>query len=182
MNAAPDSARPLLFLDVDGPLNVFRAYPAGQRYRAPVRSEFTSWQRWELTLDRRHPEMLARLAAEFDICWATAWERCANGSVGHLVGLPELPVVEWGDDKFTGRWGSAPGLHWKTVRLLEYAQGRRFLWLDDECGDADSEYFAAHGADGVALAVDSCAGITEGHVEAALAFAAGRPFASRIVD
>ncbi|MFI5725560.1 hypothetical protein [Streptomyces cyaneofuscatus] len=36
------------------------------------------------------------------------------------------------------------GVHWKTGPLVEYARGSPFAWVDDEQGDPNQAYVAAH--------------------------------------
>jgi hypothetical protein len=35
-------------------------------------------------------------------------------------------------------------LHWKTRALVAWADGRSFVWVDDEIGDADRAWVSAH--------------------------------------
>jgi len=58
-----------------------------------------------------------------------------------LLGLPELPVVGWPPD---GQDDQPARMHWKTRGLVEWAAGRRFVWVDDEITDADRHWVAAH--------------------------------------
>jgi HAD domain in Swiss Army Knife RNA repair proteins len=113
--------RALLFLDVDGTLLPF-AGPGRQMGddANPLLAE----------LD---PERGRRLAAlPCDLVWATTWMAEANEVLAPRLGLPELPVVDWPDDDDDGG-----RLHWKTRRLVEWAAGRRFVWVDDETTEAD---------------------------------------------
>lgn len=56
----------------------------------------------------------------------------ANEVLAPQLGLPQLPVVDRPDDE-----DATSRLHWKTRRLVEWAAGRRFVWVDDEITDAD---------------------------------------------
>ncbi|MDE3720521.1 hypothetical protein PWG71_03910 [Nocardiopsis sp. N85] len=129
------SHRPLLFLDVDGPLNPFRA-------KARRRPDGYTTHRlrphgWEDTprplrvwLRPDHGERL--LALPYTLVWATTWEHDANTMIGPVLGLPELPVVE------LPHWSTAAeGLCFKTTTLVEYADGRPFAWVDDMITDRD---------------------------------------------
>lgn len=134
--------RPLLYLDVDGPLNPFAAKP--QR-RPP--GYVTIRVPWEGGIQQRllrvwlNPEHgPALLDLGFDLCWATTWMDLANRWIGPVLGLPELPFVDFGDALFAER---PDGVHWKTARVVEHAAGRPFAWIDDELGDPDHTYVAA---------------------------------------
>lgn len=123
--------KPLLFLDVDGVLNpdsvssgrrpegfeTHRMRPSG--WTNPRQKPLRVW------LNPTHGEMLKALPVE--LVWGTAWEHEANEWIGPHLGLPKLPVVEFG----TCSRPSAR-IHWKTDYLWRYANGRPFVWLDDE--------------------------------------------------
>ncbi|GAA2384467.1 hypothetical protein GCM10010170_093800 [Dactylosporangium salmoneum] len=99
-----------------------------------------------------------------DLVWATTWGANANEVIAPRLGLPAIPVVEWpGEDDEP----PAPGVHWKTAGLARWAAGRPFVWLDDEIGDADRRWVAAHHP-GPALLhrVDPAAGLSGADVGA----------------
>lgn len=139
--------RPLLFLDVDGPLIPFGAAP--QEYR-------TYWGGPELReggshplLARVNPELGPRLAAlPCDLVWATTWMADANTCVAPRIGLPPLPVVTWPEpsdiDEREQEQDARSGLHWKTRALVGWAAGRPFAWVDDEITDTDRAWVSAH--------------------------------------
>jgi hypothetical protein len=114
-------SQPLLLLDVDGPLNPFRATnPEGYtKHRLP-----TAGQSFEVWLNHDHGAMLLDFAQRhgFELVWCTTWEHDANICIGPHIGLPELPVIEFG---FTAT-------EWKFNAVLEYAAGRQLAWLDDD--------------------------------------------------
>ncbi|NKY60433.1 hypothetical protein [Nocardia flavorosea] len=142
-------SKPLLYIDVDGPLNPFDAKP----HRRPAGYEThrltpKAWlERHEGTpahrvkplrviLNPSHGPKLLNLADRFDLMWATTWEHDANEMIGPRIGLPELPVVEW-----VRPYGFGPmGAFWKTAQLIEHADGRPFAWLDDDIHKTDREY------------------------------------------
>jgi len=150
--------RPLLFLDVDGPLIPFGAtreqYPEGYPTYVPQEAGANP------LLARVNPALGPRLLAlPCDLVWATSWETEANECLAPLLGLPRLSVVTWPEppDK------PAPaGLHWKTPTLLDWSAGRPFAWLDDEITDSDRAWVEAlHPTRTLLQRIDHCHGITD---------------------
>ncbi|MFE0699731.1 HAD domain-containing protein [Streptomyces sp. NPDC058872] len=128
--------KPLLFLDVDGPL-----LPFGDGPRHEPSGSVT-----DSALMRLDPRLGPRLAAlPCALVWATTWEGAANTDIAPLLGLPSLPVVHWPEpsdaQEHEDRWF---GLHWKTRTLVARADGRPFVWVDDEITDADRDWVSSH--------------------------------------
>ncbi len=65
----------------------------------------------------------------------------ANRWIAPVLGLPELPFVDFGDALLQER---PDGVHWKTGPLVDYANGRPFAWVDDERSWLDELCVAAH--------------------------------------
>jgi hypothetical protein len=148
--------RPLLYLDVDGPLNPYAAKP--ERRPAGYTTHRMKPDGWiarhpgqppaavkplRVWLNEAHGPELRALAARFDLIWATTWVGEANTFIAPVLGLPPLPVVEWPDGAPPpGTDGS--GLFWKTRRLVAHAAGRPFAWVDDELGSRDRAHVTVH--------------------------------------
>src|SRR5690606_4003047 len=111
-NLLRSSVRPVLFLDVDGPLLPLGGDPdSGTRDTAP-----------DSYLGRLTPELGQRLTAlSCDLAWATTWEDDANLDIAPRIGLPHLPVVHWPEpsvaEELEDRWF---GLCWKTRILVRW--------------------------------------------------------------
>lgn len=167
--------RPLLFLDVDGPLNPWRAAsrrrPAG--YRAlPMRP--TGWEvprpPLRVWLNPDHGPLLLGLG--FRLVWATSWKAEANIWIAPVLGLPELPAVDWPRMHHQ----DPDGVHWKTRHLVASAAGRPFAWVDDEIGPTDREWIAHHHRGRALLhRVDPAKGLLPDDFAALRAWAADRP-------
>lgn len=128
--------RPLLFLDVDGPLLPFGGDPQPGSRRAVAGPH----------LARLRPDTGLRLAAlPCTLVWATTWQQDANTEIAPRIGLPHLQVVNWPEPvqahESEDRW---LGLCWKTRTLVDWAAGRPFAWVDDEITGADRDWVSEH--------------------------------------
>lgn len=151
--------RPLLFLDVDGPLIPFGPSSSPSRASAaagtgPFRAEDNP------LLERLDPALGPRLLAlGCDLVWASTWMEEANESVAPRIGLPSLPVLDWPE---TAAGDGPHGLHWKTRHLVEWAGDRPFVWIDDEISAVDRLWVdAQHRAPSLLHRVDPARGLTD---------------------
>lgn len=149
---------PLLFIDVDGPLNPY----AGSN-RSAYRNGYRKWKLngFNVLLNATHGPALSALP--YELVWGTTWEADANIYIAPRVGLPRLPVCS-----FPGGGDDAPRtVYFKTPTIVEYAAGRPFAWIDDEITDADREWVAKR-HDGPALLhwVDPSVGLAGADFEA----------------
>ncbi|MEU2248913.1 hypothetical protein [Streptomyces sp. NPDC019224] len=173
-------ARPLLFLDVDGPLNPYAAQPE----RRPAGYTTIRVPRDGIGTDSATPRIHSKplrvwlnaghgpalLALGYELCWATTWMGDANRWIGPVLGLPTLPFVDFGDALFRER---PDGVHWKTEALIAYAEDRAFAWVDDEQSEADHTYVGArHPAPALLHHVNPRIGLRDDDFTALAAFAA----------
>lgn len=177
--------RPLLFLDVDGPLNPYAAKPT----RRPA-GYATHWMRPSSWADSQ-PSRLFQLARharslrvwlnpahgpkllelQFDLVWATTWEHDANIWIGPVIGLPELPVVTF--EPYLPADDDPDGLYWKTRTVVDYAAGRPFAWVDDYLTSADLLWCAEnYPAPALLLPIDPACGLDDGDFAALAHWAA----------
>lgn len=149
--------KPMLLIDVDGPLN---PYAASNRtnHRAGYRKYRI--QEYPVHLKRAHGDELKRLADLYELVWCTTWEHAANTDIGPKIGLPPLPVIDF--QQLLPDQPPIPGLFWKTAPVIEYAAGRPFAWIDDDIGALDTDHVRKHHS-GPALMrrIDPFTGLTE---------------------
>ncbi|MET7476747.1 hypothetical protein ABZT17_20565 [Streptomyces sp. NPDC005648] len=156
-------ARPVLLVDVDGPLNPYAAKPHRRpvgyqthrlltpRWEAAERRRLTEWglpnkpvKPLRVWLNPDHGPALDALP--FELVWATTWEEEANAFVAPVLGLSELPFIRWPSP----RPEPGGGVFWKTPEIVAWAKGRAFAWVDDEITAADRSWVEKH-HDGPAL-------------------------------
>jgi hypothetical protein len=137
----------LLFLDVDGPLIPFV-------HRAM--SDADPGNPLLARLDPADGPRLLSLGCE--LVWATTWMAGANAVIGPRLGLPPLPVL---DLPAAGDEPALHGLHWKTAHITAWANGRPFVWLDDEISGIDRWWVEAqHPGPALLHRVDPRVGLT----------------------
>lgn len=187
------TVKPLLLLDVDGPLSTwkrvgkvghrgYRALPGYAKHNLSGVSGFADGL--TVFLNPAHGDALRDLSRRFTLIWATAWEDEANQFIGPLLGLRNLPVIEWPpgaveQQRPEGRNGS-----WKTPHISRwldrYAPGIPWAWVDDEVNRYDRFWFIQHhyaGTPGPHLIqrVEKGKGLTEKDFEALTQWEAALP-------
>ena len=150
------TGRPILFLDVDGVISLFGFPPDG-----PPPGSFHSIDGISHCIGSRCGERLRRLAARFELVWATGWEEKANEYLPYLLELEhrDMPVLT-----FDGRatFGSA---HWKLDAIEEYAGSRPAAWIDDNLDERCERWAAGRAAPTLLVRVEPAVGMSDEHVE-----------------
>ncbi|MFJ4620110.1 hypothetical protein [Streptomyces sp. NPDC088812] len=161
MTGSAGAGRPLLFLDVDGPLIPFGP-PSGRPRRTPAAAAppTASPGPHNPLLERLDPAVGPRLLAlGCDLVWATTWMDDANEAVAPRIGLPPLPVLRWPK---TPADAAPRGLHWKTRHIVGWAGARPFIWADDEIGPVDRLWVSgSHEGRSLLHRVDPAEGLTD---------------------
>lgn len=146
---------PILAVDVDGVISLF-----GFEETPPA-----SVGRFHLVDGMPHfistaaGERLRRLGEHYELVWATGWEERANEYLPSILGLPTLPVLNFGPD---ARFGTA---HWKLGPIGEYAEHRPLAWIDDSLSEICYEWAEERAAPTLLVPTESQIGIEEAHVE-----------------
>lgn len=170
MTCSGSGGKPLLLLDVDGPLNPFRLIDRRTEVSPKARDgeEPYVYARHHLyprgwgdglpvLLCPEHGDALRDLAAHVTLVWATTWEDEGNSIIAPLIGLPNLPVVYWPED--ARGWALYPRHRgsWKTPHILRWvdefalgADGRPlpWAWVDDDINGHDRAMVREHYSDG----------------------------------
>ncbi|GHB06022.1 MULTISPECIES: hypothetical protein [Streptomyces] len=137
--------KPLLLIDIDGPLNPYEALsrrrpPKGYRRHSMRPTGWTAGPALPVLLNPEHGDELLALTGLYELAWATTWKNEANEWIAPRLGLPPLPYIDW--PRMHGLTGN--GTYWKTRYVVEYAAGRPFAWVDDEITDLDTGWVAGH--------------------------------------
>ncbi|MFJ8044274.1 hypothetical protein ACIRBX_27595 [Kitasatospora sp. NPDC096147] len=156
-----DERTPLLLLDVDGPLSPYTADPARLPEGYRPYSVRPAAARLPRTVHLHPAHGPALLALPYRPVWCSSWGEEANRWISPLLGLPPLPWVDWP----SAHGGDPDGLHWKTRRLVAWAAGQPFAWVDDELEPQDAEWIAAHHpGPALTVRVDHRYGLTGAHL------------------
>jgi hypothetical protein len=163
MAYGPVMGSPLVLLDVDGVLNPFeRPHRGFKRHRcSPNGITYKLW------LNARHGRLLLDLveSAGAELAWASYWCEHANTWIAPRIGLPELPFVPI--PRFPGLAADATLGTWKARHVAAWAEGRPFVWFEDEPDVLDSLAALPGIGDHLLVAVDPRTGLTEDHIEQA---------------
>ena len=147
--------RPMLLLDIDGVLSPFGAGP-------PPGFNREAFGECEVVWSARHREWLAALSSLFELVWATTWEHSANGAMSPVLGLGQLPVIEF--DRGSGDT-------WKLASVQEFVADQPMAWIDDDLYLDAFTWAREREAPTLLIRTSSSVGMTGDHFEQLLAFA-----------
>lgn len=157
--SASESERSVLFLDVDGVINVFDQFAAQSMKTREIQVSFGDGIQIPISFEPEIADRLRRLDAEFEIVWCTAWFEHANELLRAIA--PDL-----------GPW---PVLSWSDLKLeaiqSEIRNGRGWVWIDDDADWEVERIGAQPPADSLILNTDPNLGLTEEVLDQALGFA-----------
>jgi hypothetical protein len=159
-DALEGERRPLLMVDIDGVISLFRA-AGGAGAGAGAEGSFHSIEGIPHFLSATAAAHLLALAGAFELVWASGWEERANEHLPHLLGLPQpLPFLRFA--RTVGRTNA----HWKLDAIDTYAGGRALAWIDDAFNPACHAWAQARRAPTLLVQTEPERGLTA--TEAAL--------------
>jgi hypothetical protein len=161
----PSPQRPILLIDVDGVISLFgglQTGPARDQTLVPALVDGVPH-----FLSRRAAAQLERLAAEFECVWCTGWEERAEEHLPRLLGLPG----GWAHLRFSEF--PVPDAHWKLPAIDAHAgPDRPLAWVDDADDARCARWAAARAGPTLLVSTDPVEGLTEGHAQDLLDWAA----------
>jgi len=152
---------PLLLIDVDGVISLYRFDPD----RRPE-GAFLTVDGIAHFLSATAGEHLLALSDAYELMWCTGWEEKANEYLPHALGLSRpLPHLS-----FSGA-PATDAEHWKLAAIEAHAGPHRALaWIDDDhagCG----EWAALRPGPTLLVTTEPHTGMTPAHVDRLLAWA-----------
>ena len=156
----PRLQRPLCLLDVDGVIALLGPGSGESTFEAVVAD-------YPVTIAVAAQERLSRLAAVFQIVWATAWQRDGAEALGPLLGLPDdLPFLRFdpGADRDAATY--------KLPVVKRFVRNRPAAWVDDELGEDVIAWADQREQPTLLVRCDPRVGLTDEQVDDLLAFAA----------
>jgi hypothetical protein len=144
--------KPLLLVDVDGVLCPYFEGDPLPGYECIDAEGTPVW------VCRQHGHWLNDLTGWFDLVWATTWESDAARLLAPVLGLPDMPVIEFTSSMVTDSW--------KLDDIASYVGDRAFAWVDDEIGRDVDAWAVERGIPSLLLRVDGTIGLTEADFDA----------------
>jgi hypothetical protein len=148
------ASKPLLAVDIDGVISLF-----GFEERPP-HTQLQLVDGVPHCISLPVGERLLRLSEHFELVWASGWEDKANFYLPQLLGLPELPHIEFDVEARGG------GAHWKLTGMETYCGTRAIAWIDDNFDASCYEWAERRVAPTLMVPTEPQLGLEEGHVAA----------------
>ncbi len=152
--------QPVLAVDVDGVISIF----GFDDPPPPEEARFELVDGTMHCISLRAGERLRRLAAHFELVWASGWEDKANYYLPTMLGLPELPHLSFDG---AARFGSA---HWKLGPLDACGKGRALAWIDDNFDESCFEWARNRSEPTLLVPTEAHLGLQEAETEALAAW------------
>jgi hypothetical protein len=156
--------KPLLLLDVDGVLIPWQAKTPPSDYQwfeLQHRVGGTDTKESGL-LSPSIGTRLLRHTERFQLVWATGWEHEANRVIAPILGLPELPVIEFPRD--------ADGTFVKLVTVSRIPSAAAVVWVDDELTEEAKDWARTRPGTTMLIDVDPGTGITHENLDRVSSF------------
>jgi HAD domain in Swiss Army Knife RNA repair proteins len=165
----------VLLLDVDGVLCPVANNTQPNLYHAPS-PDFRSatyehpdtGEAIQLWVSSENGQRAKRLAAAFEIVWATGWGAHANRFIAPLHGLTDLGFVNlaWSEDL------RAMDASWKLPAIAQHVgEDRPCVWIDDDLRPDVQKWARDRPGPTLLVPVDHRVGLTDSAVVCALKFA-----------
>lgn len=151
--------KPLLLLDLDGPLNPFLSWNAVDQGYERVNAEYSTWM-----LHKKHGQWLRVLSQRAEVMWASTWEETANELACAFYGLPDFSVLHFGSDSMR------TGLPFKLHEVQQVAKDRPLIWIDDEIEEEAREWTMQRTDPTLLIVPDPSEGWTEAQYHECLSF------------
>jgi hypothetical protein len=142
--------KPYLLIDVDGVLVPFGSELPPDGYEAVDIDGFDRW------LNPAHGRWLNDLGVSYELVWATAWGRDAPEVLGPILGLPDMPVIEFGI--------GGSGETWKLDDVARFVGDRPLAWIDDDLHDDAWEWAGERREATLLICTDPAVGFIRAHV------------------
>lgn len=156
--------RPLLLVDIDGVLSPYAAERCPDGF-----AEYTLFpddpEPHRLCL--QHGAWLTELAGHYDLVWGSAWGLVVHEKLSPILQLHEFAYVPMPDIPF-------PPAD-KVPAIDRYVGCKPVAWIDDMIVEEARAWAAARMAPTLLVETDPAVGMTRGHVEQLLAWAAALP-------
>jgi len=163
------TARPLLFLDVDGVLNTYGTVSPPPGF---IDHDLFPEDDEPVRLNPGHGPWLAELMTVADLAWATSWNGEAKRRLAPILGIPPLPVVTMPSPPFRPAD--------KVPRIDAYAGDRPAAWIDDLHTSTARNWAATRPFPTLLITADPAVGLTRAAVDRVLAWAAALPPSAEI--